>query len=53
MMRVTTCLENAPCAMGRTVKEPPMKMRANTPRSMPRTLHAQPCHHLWRDHSLS
>jgi hypothetical protein len=35
MMRVTTRLENASCAMGRTMKEPSMKMRANTPRLTP------------------
>jgi hypothetical protein len=53
MVRVTTHLESASCAMGRTTKEPPMKMRANAPRPTPRTPHAQPCHHLWGKHSPS
>jgi hypothetical protein len=35
MIRVMTRLENASCAMGSTVKEPLMKMRANAPRPMP------------------
>jgi hypothetical protein len=40
MMRVMTRLENASCAMGRTMKEPPIKMRANAPCLMLQTLHA-------------
>jgi hypothetical protein len=39
MMRVMTHLENASCAIGKIVKEPLMKMRANAPRPTPRTLH--------------
>jgi hypothetical protein len=39
-MRDTTHLENASCAMGKTTKEALMKMRANTPRPTPQTLHA-------------
>jgi hypothetical protein len=53
MMRVMTRLENASCAMGRTMKEPPIKMRANAPCLMLQTLHAQACHHLWGEHSPS
>jgi hypothetical protein len=40
LMRVMNCVENASCAMGRTAKEPPMKMRANAPHPTPRTPHA-------------
>jgi hypothetical protein len=39
MMGVTTHLENASCAIGRSTKEPPMKMRANAPHLKPRTPH--------------
>jgi hypothetical protein len=40
MMRVTTRLKNASCVMGKTAKEPLMKMMANTPCPTLRTLHA-------------
>jgi hypothetical protein len=57
-MRVTTHLESASCAIGNSAKEPPMKMRANTPHPMPRLVMpcaqvVQPWHHLWGKHSPS